>query len=148
VGAPAEIEYTTEHARVSLDPLVELLDSVGWSHRTADRERFAQAVRGSPWIVAAFHSGALVGFCRAFTDGALGAYVNDVVVRPSHQGRGIGRELLRRLMEGRERVSFVWHADPPVHAFYKKLGFEPVPDMFRRPRRELTPGMVPTTKEP
>ncbi|MBD8556500.1 N-acetyltransferase [Rhizobium sp. CFBP 8762] len=50
-----------------------------------------------------------------------------LAVRPSHQGRGIGRELVRIAVEaarrkGSEGVILV--GDPP---YYQPLGFEPVP---------------------
>ena len=128
------IDYDTTHERVDLAQLAELYRSVGWNDRASEPERIAEAVRNSLWIVTAWESGKLVGFCRAFSDGAFTAYVGDVLVNPTHQGRGVGRELVRRLMADRDRIAFVLKAAPPVQPFYAKLGFAPAPDMFRRPR--------------
>jgi ribosomal protein S18 acetylase RimI-like enzyme len=111
------------------------MGAVGWNDRASDPERLKAAVLGSRWIVTAWEGARLVGFCRAFTDGALSAYVNNVVVLPGYQRRGIGRELVRRLMEGRETIAFVLHARQEIHGFYRGLGFEDAPDMMRRSRR-------------
>ena len=129
-----EIDYDTRHERVDLAQLATLMRAVGWEDRAKDPERLHAAVEGSRWIVTAWDGSRLVGFCRAFTDGAFSAYVNNVAVLPDYQRRGIGREMLRRLLEGRERIAFVLHADAPKQGFYRKLGFEDAPDMLRRPR--------------
>lgn len=109
--------------------------AVGWVDRANDPERIRAAVEGSRWIVTAWDGPKLVGFCRAFTDGTLTAYVNNVAVLPAYQRRGIGLELVRRLMAGHDRVAFVLHARQEIHPFYRALGFEPAPNMLRRPRR-------------
>jgi ribosomal protein S18 acetylase RimI-like enzyme len=60
--------------------------------------------------VAAFDGEALVGFARAISDGAFNAYVSTVAVAPAYQRQGIGRELVKRLIEGRDHLQFVLHA--------------------------------------
>jgi GNAT superfamily N-acetyltransferase len=62
-------------------------------------------------------------------------YVSTVAVLPGYQRRGIGREMMRRLLGGRDHVQFVLHARAEVHPFYLACGFSPAPDMFRRDRR-------------
>ncbi len=91
-------------------------------------------VRGSLYGVSAHDDGNLVGYARAISDGAFNAYVSTVAVLPEYQRRGIGRELLRRLLEGRDHIQFVLHAAPAVHPFYLRCGFSPAPDMLRRDR--------------
>ncbi len=92
-------------------------------------------VRGSMYAVSAHEGDDLVGYARAISDGAFNAYVSTVAVLPSHQRRGIGRELLRRLLQGREGIQFVLHAAAEIHPFYLRCGFGPAPDMLRRDRR-------------
>jgi ribosomal protein S18 acetylase RimI-like enzyme len=84
--------------------------------------------------VSAFDGDKLVGFARAISDGAFNAYVSTVAVLPEYQRRGIGRELVRRLLEGREQVQFILHAQPTAQPFYLGCGFRHAPDMFRRDR--------------
>jgi ribosomal protein S18 acetylase RimI-like enzyme len=128
------IEYRDVPGHVDLNQLAHLFESVGWHHRTRDPERLAQMVRGSMYGVSAFDGEKLVGFARAISDGAFNAYVSTVAVLPEYQRRGIGRKLIRRLLEGREHVQFVLHAGPGAQPFYLGCGFRPASDMLRRDR--------------
>jgi GNAT superfamily N-acetyltransferase len=129
------IDYRDGPYDVDLTQLARLFDSVGWQYRTRDPERLAQMVRGSLYNVSAYEGATLVGYARAISDGAFNAYVTTVAVLHAYQRRGIGRELLRRLLDGRDQITFVLHADPEVHPFYLRCGFAPAPDMLRRDRR-------------
>jgi ribosomal protein S18 acetylase RimI-like enzyme len=132
----AMITYTDSHD-IDLDQLSVLFNSVGWAHRTADRDRLAQLVRGSMWVVSAQHENKLVGFARAVSDGATNAYVSTVAVLPEYQGCGIGREIMRRLIDEHDGIQFVLHANDRAYPFYLRLdlGFEPINNMLRRPRK-------------
>jgi GNAT superfamily N-acetyltransferase len=128
------IEYRDAPGHVDLGQLAHLFESVGWHHRTRDPERLAQMVRGSMYGVSAFDGDKLVGFARAISDGAFNAYVSTVAVLSKCQRQGIGRELIRRLLEGCEHVQFVLHAGPDAQPFYLECGFRHAPDMLRRDR--------------
>lgn len=130
------ITYTDSH-NIDLDQLSVLFNVVGWAHRTADRERLAQLVRGSLWVVSALDDGKLVGFARAVSDGATNAYISTVAVLPEYRGRGIGREIMRRLLDGHDGIQFVLHANDNAYPFYLHLdlGFEPIDNILRRPRK-------------
>lgn|SRR5512135_1055666 len=130
------ITYTDSHD-IDLDQLSVLFNAVGWERRTANRDRLAQLVRGSLWVVSALADGKLVGFARAVSDGATNAYVSTVAVLPGYQGQGIGREIMRRLIAGHDGIQFVLHANANAYPFYLHLdlGFEPMSNMLYRPRK-------------
>jgi ribosomal protein S18 acetylase RimI-like enzyme len=130
----AMIEYRDTSDQVDLLQLARLFDSVGWHYRTGDAERLAQMVRGSAYATSALDGHKLVGFARAISDGAFNAYVSTVAVLPAYQRQGIGRELIRRLLKGRDHLLFVLHAAADVHPFYLRCGFHPASDMLRRDR--------------
>ena len=134
MGIPLRVTWTRLPHRPWLSRRCRLFENVGWHHRTRDRERLAQMVRGSAYAVSALEGETLVGFARAISDGAFNAYVSTVAVLPAYQRRGIGRELVRRLLDGRDHLLFVLHATPEVHPFYLRCGFLPAPDMLRRAR--------------
>jgi ribosomal protein S18 acetylase RimI-like enzyme len=129
------IDYRDGPLEVDLAQLARLFDSVGWEHRTRDAERLAQMVRDSMYNLSAYEGATLVGYVRAISDGAFNAYVPNVAVLPAYQRRGIGRELVRRLLDGRDQITFVLHAEPEVHPFYLRSGFSLATDMLRRDRR-------------
>ena len=130
------IVYRDDH-EIDLDQLTALFNSVGWERRTADRERLAQLVRGSMFVVSAWEGDRLVGFARAISDGASNAYISTVAVLPEHQKRGIGRELIQRLVESRDHLQFVLHANERAYPFYLHLdvGFEPFDSVLVRRRK-------------
>lgn len=69
----------------------------------------------------------LVGAGRALADGLDCAYIADVAVHPDHQGRGLGRAIIRRLVAlaaGHKKI--ILYANPGTEAFYKALGFLPM----------------------
>ena len=71
--------------------------------------------------------GVLVGAGRVLADGVDTAYLCDVAVLPSHQGMGLGRELVATLIGlslGHRKI--ILYAAPGREAFYAKLGFRPM----------------------
>jgi ribosomal protein S18 acetylase RimI-like enzyme len=72
----------------------------------------------------AFDGGALVGAGRVLADGSDCAYVCDIAVQPSHQGLGLGREIIARLVrlsEGHKKI--ILYAVPGKEGFYRRFGF-------------------------
>jgi ribosomal protein S18 acetylase RimI-like enzyme len=120
---------------INLEQLAGLFASAGWHDRAADRMRLRQQVLGAMFVVSAWEDSCLVGFARAISDGATNAYISTVAVLPQYQRRGIGRELIRRLITGRDGIVFVLHARPEVVGFYLKCGFQHADNMLRIPRK-------------
>lgn len=130
------ITYHDTH-EIDLDQLTVLFNAVGWERRTVDRERLAQLVRGSTYVVSAWDDDRLVGFARAISDDASNAYISTVAVLPDYQKRGIGRELIQRLIVDRDGIQFVLHANENAYSFYLHLDldFEPFDHALVRPRK-------------
>ena len=56
--------------------------------------------------------------------GLQGDYLAGIFVQPGQQGRGIGRQLLQRAMELRDRLTLdVYEENPRARAFYLRMGF-------------------------
>lgn len=71
-----------------------------------------------------YQDAALVGAGRALADGIDCSYICDVAVLPSHQGTGMGKEIVSRLVEAsRGHRKIILYAVPGKEAFYEKLGF-------------------------
>jgi GNAT superfamily N-acetyltransferase len=71
--------------------------------------------------------GKLVGVGRVLADGADCAYICDVALLPSHQGRGLGRAIVARLVElSRGHRKIILYAVPGREDFYRSLGFKPM----------------------
>jgi citrate lyase synthetase len=72
-----------------------------------------------------YDSGRLIAVGRALADGRDCSYICDVAVHPSHQGRGLGKEVVSRLVafsKGHKKI--ILYAAPGKEPFYRKLGFK------------------------
>jgi|GEM_PF-223330 len=66
----------------------------------------------------------LIGVGRALTDELDCAYLCDVAVRPDHQGQGLGREIIDRLVQrSQDHKKIILFANPGTERFYHKAGF-------------------------
>ncbi|KWV58800.1 GNAT family acetyltransferase [Bradyrhizobium macuxiense] len=78
----------------------------------------------SMFRVFAFGDGRLVGAGRALADGRDCAYLCDIAVHPTHQGRGLGKEIVQRLVRlsaGHRKI--ILYSVPDREPFYASFGF-------------------------
>jgi GNAT superfamily N-acetyltransferase len=71
--------------------------------------------------------GQRVGAGRALADGLDCAYIADVAVHPEHQGVGIGKAIVSKLVSlasGHKKI--LLYANPGREGFYASLGFLPM----------------------
>ena len=88
-------------------------------------EGLKTAFTNSMFRCLAYENGALVGAGRALADGVDCAYLCDVAVLPSHQGTGLGKQIVARLVaqsSGHKKI--ILYAVPGKEPFYKKFGFK------------------------
>ena len=72
----------------------------------------------------AFDGRKLVAAGRALSDGADCSYICDLAVLPDHQGLGLGKQVVARLVQmshGHKKI--ILYAVPGKEGFYRKLGF-------------------------
>lgn len=78
-------------------------------------------------------TGQVVGFVTAISDGVLSAYIPLLEVLPDYQGRGIGSELVRRLLRKLESLYMVdLLCDAELQPFYQRHGMQPATGMMVR----------------
>jgi GNAT superfamily N-acetyltransferase len=125
-GAPTPGEYRRLRA------------AVGWNELSA--EAMATGLGNSLYSCVARVGEEVVGCARVVGDGGVYFYVQDVIVVPEHQGRGIGAALMDSVLAFLDRTvppgSFVGlMAAAGAEAFYRRYGFErrsdDRPGMFR-----------------
>ena len=108
---------------IELDEVLAIYRANEWS--SADKpERLMAALRNSETLVTARKDGVLVGLANAISDGHLVVYFPHVLVHPEYQGEGIGKKIMKVLMEKYEdfhQKSLV--SDFDAVAFYQRLGF-------------------------
>jgi ribosomal protein S18 acetylase RimI-like enzyme len=95
---------------------------VGWPRRPSP-ERHLELLRGSDHLVLALDGARVVGFVTAISDGVLSAYIPLLEVLPEYQGRGIGSELMRRVLVQLEHLYMVdLCCDADLEPFYRRFG--------------------------
>lgn len=89
-----------------------------------DPSRLKTAFSNSMFRCLVREGGRLVGVGRALADGVDCSYICDVAVMPSHQGIGLGRDIVTRLLDlSRGHKKIILYSVPGKEAFYRKLGF-------------------------
>jgi predicted N-acetyltransferase YhbS len=86
-------------------------------------------------LVTARVGGLLVGISRAISDFSYCTYLSDLAVDTAYQGRGIGRELIRRTHEvaGLD-TTLILLAAPRARTYYPHVGMEPHDSCWIIPR--------------
>lgn len=118
------------------DTSVDALDGffAGWPHPSTCHA-LHRALARSTTCVLAREGDEVVGFVNALSDGALAAYLPLLEVREGHQGRGIGTELVRRVLAELGDVYMVdVVCDDSVAPFYERLGLARLNGMALRNR--------------
>lgn len=119
------IRYQLEPG-LSADEFVSLLTRSGLAERRPVGD--AAAIQGmlahaDIILTARTADGALVGVSRALTDYSYCTYLSDLAVDAAYQGRGIGRQLLRRTHEAAgPRTSLILLAAPKARSYYPHVG--------------------------
>jgi len=113
----------------------ESLDEVDWNelselYRLAPLgNKTPQGLRGafgnSMFRCFAREEGRLVGVGRALADGVDCSYLCDIAVLPSHQGTGLGQQIVDRLLQlSRGHKKIILYAVPGKEPFYRRFGFK------------------------
>lgn len=88
-------------------------------------ERFPLVIRNSVCF-GVFHLGKQVGFARVITDFSEFASLWDVFIDEEHRGKGVGKQLMKYIMEHpRLKGIFRWFLmTEDAHGLYQKYGFK------------------------
>jgi ribosomal protein S18 acetylase RimI-like enzyme len=140
-------------ALVDGDAAWSYLSTEAYWGRWRSRDVFDAQVAGAWRVVGAYTTGTdvaaegeMVGFARAFSDGAASAYLADVYVLPEHRGRGLAAAIVRLMVDDGPGAGFRWMLHTAdAHGLYARFGFRPAdPSYLERPgpdaRAALRPG--------
>ena len=109
--------------------ILPLYEAVGWSNYYEHPEILSKAYAGSLCTLAAYEEGKLIGLIRAVGDGHSILFVQDILVYPEFQRRGIGTALMQALLQRYPhmyQIELATDTSDKNIAFYKSLGFQPL----------------------
>lgn len=106
--------------------ILHLYDSVGWTNYTSNPSMLANAYQHSLKVLGAYDKDKLIGIIRAVGDGYSMVYIQDIIVLPEYQRKGIGTLLLQQiLLEYKnvyQKVLMTDNTEKTIQ-FYKSVGF-------------------------
>lgn len=118
-----------EYQTYNEQEILSLYTSVGWTAYTDAPDTLRQGFEHSLLTLAAYENGQLVGLIRTVGDGYTIVFVQDILVFPEYQRKGIGTALLQAVLDRFSHVRQMELATddtPKTIAFYKSLGFSPM----------------------
>ena len=121
------IDYRLEPGLPPAEFIDVLVRSTLAERRPVDRpDVIAAMLTNADIVLTARAEGRLVGISRAVTDFSYCTYVSDLAVDVEHQGRGIGRELIRRTHQAAGlQTSLILLAAPKARTYYPHIGMRP-----------------------
>lgn len=115
-----------EYRRYNEPEILRLYESVGWTAYTSHPEALRKGFENSMLTLGAYEGDKLMGILRAVGDGYTVVFVQDILVFPEHQRKGVGSALLQAVLDRYSHVRQIELATDNTEktvAFYKSMGF-------------------------
>lgn len=111
------------NAAVSVKDLADLRESIGWNRM---ENEYKNPLLTSYYHIAVYEEDILVGYVDCVSNGVTDAYIQDLMVHPDYQGRGIGTDLMKKMINYLKEkhiymISVVF--EESLKPFYEKFGF-------------------------
>jgi len=125
-------------SKLPFEQLVTLYNSVGWVAYTNEQERpkLLLAIQNSTYVVSAWSEDQLIGLARGLSDDVSIFYLQDILVHPEFQQKGVGRQLLSNCLERFEHVRMkvlLTENEEKQIRFYKAMDFKNTKDLKQIP---------------
>lgn len=119
------VRYSFALSDMDFPRIQSWLASTYWSPEIS-LERVTRGFTASTLVIGAFHGAKQIGVARALSDTTRFAYLADVFVESEYRGKGIGREMTRRLIEHSllSDVDCCYLLTDNAHGVYEPLGFK------------------------
>ena len=125
----------------NVDIYLRLRSQVNWKQLTL--RQASMALDNSLYVITAFDGDRPIGMGRVVGDGAVISYIQDLIVIPEYQGKGVGSMILNALIEyvdsltmDNSEMMLCLMCAKGRENFYKKHNF------IARPTDKLGPGMI------
>ncbi len=111
--------------KVEIKNIADLRESVGWPGMESEYK--------NPSLTNYYHvacyddNDVLIGYAEVVSNGVSDAYIQDVMVNPNYQGKGIGTELMNNCISHLKTNNIymisVIYGEADLKEFYEKFGF-------------------------
>ena len=120
---PADIDISTDRARLDVSLIEQFLNSSYWA-AGRPRDVIERSIAHS-LCFGVYAAGRQIGFARVITDYAVFGYLADVFVLPEFRGRGVGKHLVKAILEHPDvqRLKLVLLRTRDAQGLYAQFGF-------------------------
>ena len=122
----------TEMKKFDIEQLKALYNSVGWVSYTKDIWKFTTMFNHSLSVIAAYEEEKLIGIIRTIGDYVHILYIQDIIVHPNYQRKGVATALMDDILarfDVRQMVLITDLNDEASNGFYQSYGFKKSEDM-------------------
>lgn len=115
-----------EYSEYNEKEMLDLYNSVGWTNYTNHPEMLKNAYAHSLKSYGAYADEKLVGIIRVVGDGYSVVFIQDLLIYPEYQRKGIGTVLLQHILQEYKDVyqkHLLTENTEKTIQFYKSLGF-------------------------
>jgi ribosomal protein S18 acetylase RimI-like enzyme len=108
---------------ISPKAIADLRESVGWNRM---EKEYGNPLMTSFFHIAVYDGDQLVGFVDSVSNGVTDAYIQDLIVCPDYQGKGIGTDLMKKMIASlKEKHIYIISVifEERLKPFYDRFGF-------------------------
>ncbi|HEB4955523.1 GNAT family N-acetyltransferase [Bacillus cereus] len=119
------IRYTSEHP-TDFNGLLSLYESLEWNSLKLTVNELERMCKQSWYAIYVFDDKRLVGMGRVISDGVITGIICGVGVLPKYQSSGIGKEIVKRLIQHCEQKKVIPQlmCVEKLQSYYESIGFE------------------------
>ena len=132
-----QFTISSDKAKLNIEAIHDYLCHKSYWAKGRSIERVKKSIENSLCFGMYDEQGNMLGFGRVVTDYVVFAYLMDFLIFEQHQGKGLGTQLAKHIIEHPDLQVRLWFLGThTAQNFYKKLGFQQLdnPDryMFKR----------------
>lgn len=123
------MKITDQWQEFDFNKIVQLYESVKWFAYTCNPTELKTAYENSSFILLATENGNIVGALRSLSDDVSIHYLQDILVNPDYQRKGIAKQLLQMSLNRYAHVRthlLLTDGEEKQHKFYESLGYKNV----------------------
>ena len=119
------IRHTSEHP-TDFNGLLSLYESLEWNSLKLTVNELERMCKQSWYAIYVFDDKRLVGMGRVISDGVITGVICGVGVLPKYQSSGIGKEIVKRLIQHCEQNKVIPQlmCVEKLQSYYESIGFE------------------------
>ncbi len=124
------IIYSTLDEGIDFSKVKDILEMAFGGRKIDDVESVKKAFLNSQYKIYAFDDDKLIGFARAISNNEY-AIIYNVALNPNYQGKGIGKEIINRLVSSLKGKEIYTFTHPRTISLYEHLGFVRIKMAFK-----------------